>query len=46
MEHSQNIDIVVWFDQVSYPVMTVKKNADFARACKLVFVSDLWMVLE
>jgi hypothetical protein len=46
MEDSQNIDIVVWFDQVSYPVMTVKKNADFARAGELVSVSDLGMVLE
>jgi hypothetical protein len=46
MEDSQNIDIVVWFDEVGYPVMTIMKNSDFARAGGLVLVSDLGMVFE
>jgi hypothetical protein len=46
MEDSQNIDIVVWFDEVGYSVMTVMKNSDFAGAGGLVLVSDLRMVFE
>jgi hypothetical protein len=46
MEDSQNIDILVWFDQVGYPVMTVMKNPDFAGAGGLVLVSNLRMVFE
>jgi hypothetical protein len=46
VENSQNIDNVVWFDQVGYPVMTVMKDSDFARASGFVLVSDLGMVLE
>ena len=46
MEDSQNIDIVVWLDEVGYPVVTVKKNPDFALVEKLVLLADLGMVLE
>jgi hypothetical protein len=46
MEDSQNIDILVWFDQVGYSVMTVMKNPDFAGAGGLVLVSNLRMVFE
>ena len=46
MEGAQNIDIVVWFDEVGYSVMTVMKNSDFAGAGGLVLVSDLRMVFE
>ena len=46
MEDSQNIDIVVWSEEVGYSVMTVMKNPDFAGAGGLVLVSDLGMVFE
>lgn len=46
MEDSQNIDIAVWFDQVGYPVMTVKEDADFARVGKVVLVPNPGMALE
>jgi hypothetical protein len=46
MEDSQNIDILVWSEEVGYSVMTVMKNSDFAGAGGLVLVSDLRMVFE
>jgi hypothetical protein len=46
VENSQNVDIVVWLYQVGNSVVTVKKNADFARTGELIFVSDLRKVLE
>ena len=30
MEDSQNIYVVVWFDEIGDPVVTVKKDPDFA----------------
>ena len=46
MEDSQNIDIVVWLDEVSYPVVSVKKYSDFAWVDELVPLPDLGMILE
>jgi hypothetical protein len=46
MEDSQNIDILVWSEEVGYSVMTVMKYPDFAGSGGLVLVSDLGMVFE
>ncbi len=46
VEDSQNIYIVVWFDQVGDPVVTVMKNPDFPRADSLVLMPDAGMVCE
>lgn len=46
MEDSQNVDIVVWLDQVGYPVMTVKEDPDFPWADELVPLPDLGMTFQ
>jgi len=46
VEDSQNIYIVVWFDYVGYPEVTVMKNPDFPAIDGLVIVPDAGMVCE
>src|SRR6267154_1497858 len=46
MEHSQNVDVAVGFDQVSNSIMTVEKDSDLTKARRLVAVSDLGMLLQ
>jgi hypothetical protein len=46
MEDSQNIYLVVCFDEVGDAVMAVEKNSNFTPARGLVFVADPGMLLE
>jgi hypothetical protein len=39
-------NIVVWFEQIGNPVVTVMKNPDFPRADSLVLMPDAGMVCE
>jgi len=46
MKDAENVDVAVWFYEVGYAVMLVKKNPDLARLFEVIPMSKAWMVSE
>ena len=46
MEDAENIDVTVWFYEVSYTVVLVKENPNFARLLRFVSMPEAWMIRE
>ena len=46
MEDSENVNVAVQLDRISYAVMLVQENANVAGFLSLISVSELRMVFE
>jgi hypothetical protein len=46
VEDPEDIDIIVWFNQVGYSIVTVEENPNFPQAGGLIPVPDLRIVFE
>jgi hypothetical protein len=46
MEHSENVDVAVRFDEVSYSVVAVEKDSDETRRLGFVTVAGFGILLQ